>query len=300
MTASATPRPDVAIVIPSYDRPRQLQTCLRHIAALEGGPWRTIVVDDGSPAPLAPVCEGAGPWATCLRQPNAGPGVARNTGARAAEGARWLLFTDDDCRPRPDWALRLLAGQDGVPLRLAGGRIDNALPDNVYSTASQSLSTYLYHYYQSQGSDMRFFTTNNMCCLRDDFLRVGGFDPTFGIASEDRDLSLRWKDAGGTLVYLPDAVVDHAHDLTLGGFWRQHSNYGRGARQLHLTMDGRGDPRPKVERAAFYAGMLGWPLRHSQRMRLYESFLIGLSQVAMVSGYARAIRAERRAGRGRD
>jgi GT2 family glycosyltransferase len=179
-------------------------------------------------------------------------------------------------------------------MRLVGGRIANALPRNVYSSASQSLSSYLYDYYQATGSEMTFFTTNNMCCRREDFLAVGGFDAGFRFASEDRDLSLRWADAGGALHYAADAVVEHAHDLGPASFWRQHASYGRGAHALHGAMRGRGDPRPKVEPVGFYAGMLLYPLRHRLHGALRQAVLIGLSQVAMVAGYAAARRDARR------
>lgn len=296
MTASIRAE-DCAIVVPSYGRPAKARACAEALLGLEGGEWPVIVVDDGTPEPLAPLLADLAPRVTVVRQDNAGPGAARNAGVRAAEGATRILFTDDDCRPRPDWALRLTAAQGGVAMRLVGGRVENALTRDVYASASQSLCTYLYEFYQSRGSDMNFFTTNNMCFRREDFLAVGGFDPSFRIASEDRDLSLRWKDAGGTLGYEADAVVDHAHDMTLAAFWRQHSGYGRGARRLHLAMDARGDARPKVERSGFYTGLLAHPLRRPGRRRLAQSFLMGLSQVAMVSGYAAALREERRAAR---
>ena len=293
-----SPASGCAIVVPSYGRPEKIRECVRHLRALEGGPWRIVVVDDGSPEPIAPLLEGEG--AEVIRQSNGGPGTARNAGVRAAEGAELVLFTDDDCRPRPDWAAALVRAQGGVPMRLVGGRVENALEGDVFASASQSLCTYLYDYYQSQGSAMDFFTTNNMCLRRKDFLAVGGFDPSFRIASEDRDLSLRWKNAGGTLAFAQDAVIDHAHDLDLRSFWKQHASYGRGARRLHLAMDAREDPRPKVERAAFYLGLLAHPLRRPGRRRLTQSVLMGLSQVAMVSGYAAALRDERRAGGAED
>ena len=290
---------DCAIVVPSYGRPAKARACAEALLALDGGPWPVVVVDDGTPEPLAPLLADLAPRVTVVRQDNAGPGTARNAGVRAAEWASRILFTDDDCRPRPDWALRLVAAQGGAPMHLVGGRVENALERDVYASASQSLCTYLYEFYQSRGSDMNFFTTNNMCFRREDFLALGGFDPSFRVASEDRDLSLRWKDAGGTLGYEPSAVIDHMHDLTLTAFWRQHAGYGRGARRLHLAMDARGDARPKVERGGFYAGLLLHPLRRPGRRRLAQSMLMGLSQVAMVSGYAAARREERRPDRTR-
>ncbi|MDB2408066.1 hypothetical protein N9W17_06095 [Jannaschia sp.] len=191
----------------------------------------------------------------------------------------------------------MVAAQGDTPQRLTGGRIVNGLTHDVYAAASQSLSTYLYEFYQARQSPMDFFTTNNLCLRRTDFLDLGGFDESFSIASEDRDFSLRWKDTGGVLTYTEDAVVDHFHDMTLPAFWRQHAGYGRGARRLHLALDMRGDDRPKVERLSFYLGLLAYPLTRPGRLRLVQSFLMGLSQVAMVAGYGAALRDEKPAGK---
>ena len=286
--------PSPTIIVPTFNRPDKLARCLSYLAKLDGGPYRTIIVDDGSPQDLAPICD-AYFWVTLVRQENAGPGAARNTGARMAENAELLVFTDDDCRPRTDWVQRLVAAQGGQPRLLVGGRVENALPGNVFSSASQSLCSFLYDYYHSHGSEMTFFTTNNMICRREDFLALGGFDTAFAVASEDRDFSLRWKSDGGTLAYEPEAVIDHAHDLSLATFWKQHSNYGKGARKLHTTMDRRDDDRPKIENFGFYLGMLTYPLRARLRRPFTQAFLVGLSQVAMVAGYAEAVREERRA-----
>lgn len=285
--------PTAAIIIPTYNRPAKLAQCLDYLGRLEGGPWPVIVVDDGSPQRLDGICKNHGN-VTLVRQGNAGPGAARNRGAQAADGLDLLLFTDDDCRPRPDWARQLVLAQDGKPNRLVGGRVQNALPDNAFSSASQALCTFLYDHYHTHGSEMTFFTTNNLCVRRANFLAAGGFDGSFAIASEDRDFSVRWADRGGELVYAREAVVDHAHDLSLASFWRQHSNYGRGARKLHLTMDDRNDARPKIEGPGFYLGMLAQPFRGGGRNPVAESILVGLSQVAMVAGYAAAMHDERK------
>jgi GT2 family glycosyltransferase len=303
---------DAAVVVPTHARPGALATCLAHLAALEGGPWPVVVVDDGSPGAdaerYAEICAGEaalGRPVTLVRRANGGPGAARNTGARAAGGVRWLLFTDDDCRPRPDWARRLVAAQGGVRRRLIGGRIANALPGDPYASASQALAGYLTHHYETRGSGMSFFTTNNMCCLREDFLDLGGFDPAFRAASEDRDLSLRWRDAGGTLRHAPEAVVDHAHHLSARAFWRQHAAYGRGAHRLHRSLAGRGDGRRRLEAAGFYARLLLWPLSAEGRGRgaarlplgraLAQVALLGVSQAATAAGYAAALREARAA-----
>jgi len=284
----------LAIIIPTYNRPDKIGQCLAQLAELDGGPYRTIVIDDGGRDSLANICKPYREWVELIRQKNAGPAAARNRGAREAAGADLLAFIDDDCRPRSDWVMRLTDAQRGLPGRLVGGRVDNALPDNVCSSASQALCSYLYEYYQANGSEMSFFTSNNMCCRREDFLARGGFNENFAIAAgEDRDFGIRWQDEGGELVYEPDAVIDHAHHLNLIKFWRQHSNYGRGARQLHLSLNQRGDDRPKLERTAFYLGMFSYPFRARSKRPFAEMALVGLSQVAMVSGYCTALVSER-------
>jgi GT2 family glycosyltransferase len=286
----------VAVIVPTYNRPARLAQCLAHLARLDGGPYRTIVVDDGGDQPVDAICRPYGEWVQLVRRANGGPAAARNTGAEMADGSDLLAFTDDDCAPRADWITRLVAGHGGVRGRLVGGRVDNALPDNVCSSASQTLCSYLYEYYQATGSDLTFFTSNNLMCRRDDFLARGGFDENFPIpAGEDRDFGIRWQEQGGELVYAEDAAVNHSHHLDLAKFWRQHSNYGRGARQLHLTMERRGDRRPRLERASFYSGMFTYPFRARSRRPLAEATLMAVSQVAMVAGYVSAVLEERRA-----
>lgn len=284
------PIPFVAsIVVPSYNRPERLRGCLEALVAQSGGPYDIVVVDDGSATPLGPVCAEFGPQVRCLRQDNSGPAAARNAGAEASL-CDFIAFTDDDCRPEPDWVRTLMARHAGVEGRLVGGRVKNLLHKNVYAAASQSLCDYLYDYFGAEDGEAPFFTSNNIGCSRRAFLRMGGFDRSFPLAAaEDRDFGLRWRDApGGELAYAPDAVVGHAHDLSFRTFLRQHANYGRGARHLHKVMAKRGDARPKIEAIRFYLQLVAYPLTRPGRARLRQSVLLGLSQAAMVSGYVRA------------
>lgn len=281
------------IVIPSYNRPGPLATCLAALAQLEGGPYPTIVVDDGSPTPLAPVCAAAGDWVRCIRQDNAGPGVARNRGVAEAD-TDLVLFTDDDCHARPDWAGRLIAAQADVPNRLVGGAIVNALTRNLFAATSQSILTYAYEAFEGFDGPFAFFTTNNICCRRVDFDALGGFDATYRFASEDRDFSRRWQDAGGRLVHVPDAVVDHHHDLSARSFWRQQWLYGRGARQFHATLAATGGPEVSLNAPDFYAGLLLHPLRRPSPRNLAISTLIGVAHAIQLGGYLTQRRSEAR------
>lgn len=272
------------VVVPSFNRPTRLAECLGALAALRPPPggFEVVVVDDGSPSPLATVCAPFEPLVRCLRQPNRGPAAARNAGAAAAR-REFLAFTDDDCRPEPGWLGALIARHGGVPGRLVGGRVVNLLEVDPFASASQSLCDFLYEWWGAEAGTMPFFTSNNLGGLRADFLSLGGFDETFPLAAaEDREFGLRWRDRWGDLAYAPEAVVGHRHAMSLRGYLRQHANYGRGARHLHRLLDAKGDPRPRVEALRFYLALVAHPLR---RGRLGQSALMLLSQVAMVGGY---------------
>ena len=56
---------------------------------------------------------------------------------------------------------------------------------------------------------------------------VDGFDETFPVPSgEDNDLSYRLRDAGHTLRFVPEALVDHHHPTVLGRYLREQARHG--------------------------------------------------------------------------
>jgi glycosyltransferase involved in cell wall biosynthesis len=91
-------QPLVSIILPSYlGTPAQaelLHQTLQTVSAQTCPDYEIILVDDGSPVPVAPVAAPY-PRTTVLRQDNAGPAVARNTGISRSLG-RYLVFLDAD------------------------------------------------------------------------------------------------------------------------------------------------------------------------------------------------------------
>ena len=234
--------PRCTIVIPTRHRPLLLAACLESIAASDYPTDRieVIVVDDGGGSAEQAVEAVAGQLETVvLRCPGVGPAAARNRGGAEASG-EILAFTDDDCRVRPDWLSALVAQLAGEGPRAAGGYTVNALPENRWSTASQRVIDIVYAFYNSDRRRVSFLATNNLAVPADAFRAAGGFDPTFRTA-EDRDFCRRWLAGGLELVYVPEAIVLHAHSLTLGAFVRQHFAYGRGAFRFHQRAGQDGD-----------------------------------------------------------
>ena len=185
----------ISVVIPSYNRPTQLATCLHAVSRLDYpvDRFEVIVVDDGSSVPLEPIIV---PFRSrlnivLLTQPNLGCGPARNAGARRARG-QLLVFTDDDAVPAPEWLSNLAARFTATADRIIGGRTVNQLKDNPYATASQLLIDYLYAYYNADSNRATFFAGNNLALPIRLFRELGGFDPALRISTEDRDFCDRW------------------------------------------------------------------------------------------------------------
>jgi len=291
---------DYSVIIPTKDRPLQLSRCLASLAELDyrNGGFEVLVVDDGSAQPLDRV---VAEWSSrlpirLLTQPNAGPASARNRGAREANG-EYLAFLDDDCRVTPAW-LRGFADAHASAGEMLGGATRNGILQRPCSITSQFLVDHVCRWLVVNQPALAFFPSNNFAVDRAGFLRIGGFSEEFPLAgAEDREFCYRWLRKGGSLRFVPDAMVEHFHSLTFRGFWRQQFCYGRGAfifRRILTTgeMPTAGSSSNLLVDLLLTAGRekRGWPA-------LRNVGLLILSQVAYVAGFVREYARQGRSGR---
>lgn len=264
-----------SIIIPTYNRPEQLRQCLESICRLDypKSRFEVIVVDDGSPEGLDVVVKAFAERLEIryVRQPNAGPAAARNTGAAHARG-RYLAFTDDDCQPAGDWLSILQAALETTPDGMVGGRTINLLTDNPFASASQLIVDIVYRFYNANPEQARFFASNNMALPAALLAKIGGFKPAFR-TSEDRELCDRWLYNGYRMIYKPEALIYHAHDLTLLAYCQQHFNYGRGAHHFHTIRAARGSGTIHKE-MKFHANLENWLIYPFRRTRFPRAFLL--------------------------
>jgi glycosyltransferase involved in cell wall biosynthesis len=283
------PPPTFSIVVPTFERPRQVRRLLEVLADLDypRDGFEVILVDDGSSTPLDSV---VGPFGDrlnviLLRQLNAGPAPARQRGIDAAHG-RYLAFTDDDCEPAPDW-LRVLEEQfTQHPRSALGGRTLNALPDNPYSAAGQAVLDYLHSRWNANPEAASYFATNNIAFPAAEFRDIGGLDTTWSIpGGEDRELCRRWRQHGLAMRFVPEMIIYHSHQLRFAAFFRQQFNYGRGAFVFHAGGP-RSDEVGQRAGAGFYFGLLLFPFSHFPFFRAcHLSVLIFVSQLAILAGF---------------
>jgi glycosyltransferase involved in cell wall biosynthesis len=115
---------DVAVVIPLFNKAGHVLAALESITRQTIRVAAIIVVDDGSSDGGDRLVEQSRtPGLTLIRQPNAGPGTARNAGMALAK-TRYVAFLDADDVWRPDHIARLLDLANAHPtLPLLANRI---------------------------------------------------------------------------------------------------------------------------------------------------------------------------------
>jgi GT2 family glycosyltransferase len=241
--------PGITVVVCTRDRTEKLRDCLSAMRRFSYEPLEILVVDN------APTTEATRDLVATLAstdlhiryscEPMPGLSRARNHGLGQAR-YDIVAFTDDDTLADPGWPIALAAGfaSDAQTVCVTGLVVASALETSSeqYFAAryarSQALEPQQYDlschpsrlYPYAAGI---FGTGANFAVRRDVILRLGGFDPLLGAGSqgrggEDLDMFLRVILAGGTITYLPSALVWHRHRTSAEDLREQIYSYGHG------------------------------------------------------------------------
>ena len=142
-----------SVVIPATDGPRTLARCIAAIRASTSAPDELIVVE----TPAA-----------------AGPGEARNIGARRASGD-FLVFVDADVEVHPDAFARIRRAfeADGDLVALFGSYDDDPERHGLVSDFRNLLH---HHVHQSGAGPASTFWAGLGAIRRGDFIALEGFD----------------------------------------------------------------------------------------------------------------------------
>ena len=304
--------PAFTVVIPTYERPQTLFRVLDALGAQTGAPdFEVVVIDDGSrdetPRRLAAY---APPYPFRHRsQKNGGPAAARNHGVREA-AARLVLFLGDDTVPEPG----LLAAH----ARAHSEHPADAVAVLGYTTwpSERRVSPFLHHINEyglqfgygliedPERVPFNFFYTSNISLPRALLLDVGLFDTTFPNAAwEDIELAYRLTRRGMRIVYRPEAVARHHHDISFASFRRRQESSGESAAVFfgkHPELEGflgvrearEAPPRESATARllAFWAGLAeSWELPGGRRAVdrvLRQDYLRGLRRGLRAQGVA--------------
>jgi len=201
----------ISVIVPAYNEATNIAHCLQ---ALSGQTYpreqfEIIVVNDGSTDATPEIAAGfAG--VRVISQANQGPAAARNHGVREARG-EIVLFTDADCRPRPDWVAQMVQPFQENP--------DIVAVKGAYETGQRNwTSRFVQLEFEDRYDRLRksafidFVDTYAAAYRRDTFLQAGGFSLDFRLPSaEDAELGFRLANQGYLMVFNPQARVSHLH-----------------------------------------------------------------------------------------
>ncbi len=218
----------ISVVIPTHNRPDALARLLASVDGSEAvdGRIEVVVVDDGSACHAYDRLIAARPEVRWIRQPQSGPGVARNRGWRESTGDV-VVFVDDDCVLHPLALAHLseaLGADDAVGATIEPLHRGRLVADFMHAEHLVS--------HKVEAGDVRWLVTACLAILRPALELVGGFDERLVHGGEDVDLSFRLKHAGLRLNVSADSVAFHDHRAGVGELARTYYRHGTGQRRL--------------------------------------------------------------------
>lgn len=250
-------RPEAALVITTYQKPRHLKLVLESVAVQRGvdEQLEVVVADDGSTDETEQVVERFARSVqfpvnlTTHRHQAFQVSRSRNEGA-AASSAPYVIFIDGDCLIGPDFVAQHLRRRKlGVAMNGDCHRLDESVSSRIDEGMVRS-GEYAKWAPESERRRIRadhrkarwynlihhrwrpHLLGNNIGIWRTDFERVNGFDESFeGWGNEDDDLGYRLRQAKvriqSILPWTKTYHIWHPRDATWTADWHDGANVAR-------------------------------------------------------------------------
>jgi len=249
---------ELSVIVCTFNRCRLLEGNLLALGRQQVRPgleWEVVVVDnnctDDTAGMVARMAEQFPANLRRVEEAKQGLSNARNRGIVESRG-RYLLFTDDDTRPAPDWVQTIWDTFRSSSCAAVGGKVELLWPDaRPHWLADELLSTLAGVDYGLSETDLTLERPPlgaNIAFRKEVFDKIGWFNPQLGrigaklVGGEETDLFKRLIDAGMIGRYQPRAVVCHALEserLRKGYFRKVYYYGGRSQGELHAPGTGR-------------------------------------------------------------
>lgn len=240
----------VSLIVCTRNRASRLADFFARLAVLEPprGGCELILVDHGSadttPAQIKTFASSASFPVQSFRVDVPGLTRAKNLALAQTQGDI-IVFTDDDCYPRPDYLRAWVDVFEERRVGVAGGRV--VLYDPTDARVSVKDKENAMDLAPRSFVPVGFIHGANMAVSREVVRTIGGFNPLFGpgtpcAAAEDTEYIARAVWAGWPGRYDPRPVVAHHHGRKPGRdteLYMHGYDYGRGAYYTKFVMDAR-------------------------------------------------------------
>ncbi len=248
-----TSSPSISVVIPTRDRPDDLQRCLESLTRVAYSRWNVLVVDQSDSARTREVADGFAAALPYLRYGHPGhTGLcrARNEGIAGTDG-EVVAFLDDDCTVEEDWLQGIAHAFARYPgAALVFGTVEAAPHDpRVSFVIAHEIREE--RAVRGRAAALRLGGIGaSMYLRRAAAERVGSFDPYLGAgsghfsAADDDDYRYRALAAGYEVVETPSITVCHhgMRDYEGGAASRLLRGYAQSNGGLHIKLLRCGDP----------------------------------------------------------
>lgn len=238
--------PRVSVVIPAFHSDTTIADCLQSLRGQTFRDFEVIVVNSSPEERTRLIVEERFSEVRFEQAPSRLlPHAARNRGVERARG-ELLVFTDPDCRARPDWLERLVASLDAGH-RLVCGAIE--LDDTDWFARGVHLCKYSFRLSGLTAGPSSVAGTANAGCSRDVWNAVGPFDG-------DRfagDGLFSWRAAAKDCPpwFEPRAIVDHRYIGSIRSLWLERIARGTDFAETRMAFERWG-----ATRAAAYLAMM--------------------------------------------
>ena len=173
----------------------------------------------------------------------------RQIGLERSKG-RWVAITDIDCCPEPNWISTMISVCEGYQnedvMAVTGRTVFNEGNTRVSRLRSKEIRR------KYVGRSRVTTLANGPCSMfrRDALISIGGFNPSWYHA-EDMEVSLKLIQKGGTIIYSPEALVNHVAEDQLSIFLKKRIRDAR----AHVRI---------IRKYGFYGGLLpnGTSVKH--------------------------------------
>jgi glycosyltransferase involved in cell wall biosynthesis len=217
----------VSVIIPVYNAARCVAVAVGSVLAQSFTDYEIIVVDDGSTDDITEALRPYGNRVRLLRQENAGPAAARNTGINAANGD-WIAFLDADDEWLPEkLAVQMAILEKNPQLKWCGSNLFLELDGNQRPAVNPAVvaktvgpKDYFENYFRDsiKGHSPTAIITSTITLVihKSVFDAVGLFDISL-LREEDHDMwvriACRWPQMGFVARPLAIAHLGHADSV---------------------------------------------------------------------------------------
>ncbi len=216
----------MSITVCARNAENWVHQCLSSLVSQDYRPLEIVAVNDGSTDStyekmriFKEMNEDSDIELTLINTSSNGLSAGRQLGLECSKG-EWVAITDIDCYPEPNWISSLMSVSDGHPgedvMAVTGQTKFNEGNTRVSRLRSKEISR------KYAGRSRISSLANGPCSMfrKDALMSIGGFNPDWYHA-EDMEVSLRLIERGGTIVYTPEAVVNHVAEEKISVFLRK-------------------------------------------------------------------------------